>query len=425
MNRGRFFVFTLALAFLLGVTAPLAVPVAHGQTIKTNGGLLVDCDRFSFNADGSVKQESKPCGIDDFLNQFLILSQYGLGIIGVLALLMFVYAGVQFLTAAGRSAMIDEGKRVLIGTITGLAIALSAYVIINFSVSAITGTTTNVRELFSGPIATIFGGRTIKIGGIDTSIQRPFSGTKTEENRTGCRSSNSSWKKDCHVPDLQYYCADPGTTDGVVTKLQKDLTAKGCECGGADGCFGGNTLDCVRRFQIANKLPVTGVVDTTTQNAIDGGGISCNDVLAAVRIQAMSKVIPNGLEATSLTSLSSPDTKGCCVINNNIGGTDTAVYCADQVSERTCSASGTSTNFVEGEFCGIGGTADVCGFCSTPYAIPLPFKWCFQFVAKYWCDSVAQKSPTYGDAEFHAGIGRGNPMCDGSLKNTLLLYPEP
>jgi hypothetical protein len=61
-----------------------------------------------------------------------------LGIVGSLALLMFVYGGFTWLTSGGESGKIDAGKKILINSVIGVAITFFAWVIVAFVVSTLT-----------------------------------------------------------------------------------------------------------------------------------------------------------------------------------------------------------------------------------------------------------------------------------------------
>ena len=52
-----------------------------------------------------------------------------LSIVGSLALLMFVYGGVLWITSFGEAKRIEKGKTIIIWTVLGLAIIASAYVL--------------------------------------------------------------------------------------------------------------------------------------------------------------------------------------------------------------------------------------------------------------------------------------------------------
>ena len=55
-----------------------------------------------------------------------------LGIVGSLALVMFIYGGLTWMTAAGNKEKIQKGKDILIWATIGLIIIFSAYAIVHF-----------------------------------------------------------------------------------------------------------------------------------------------------------------------------------------------------------------------------------------------------------------------------------------------------
>lgn len=61
-----------------------------------------------------------------------------LSVIGSIALLMFVYGGVLWLTSAGNSDRIKKGKDIIVWAVLGLGIIFSAYAITNAIINAIT-----------------------------------------------------------------------------------------------------------------------------------------------------------------------------------------------------------------------------------------------------------------------------------------------
>lgn len=84
------------------------------------------------------------CGFNDIVNIFINAADYLFGILGALALLFFIYGGVIWLTAGGSAGQIDKGKKILLGALIGMLLALGAWLIIKFLVTAL-GVTTEVR----------------------------------------------------------------------------------------------------------------------------------------------------------------------------------------------------------------------------------------------------------------------------------------
>ena len=73
------------------------------------------------------------CGnytLEDFISIFLIIAEYGLGIVGALALLFFIYGGVVLLISAGNQEMVTKGKSVLVNSVIGLMLVFGSALII-------------------------------------------------------------------------------------------------------------------------------------------------------------------------------------------------------------------------------------------------------------------------------------------------------
>jgi len=53
-------------------------------------------------------------------------------VVGVLAVIMIIVAGVQMITSAGDPGAVTKAKRTLVYSIVGLIVAVLAYAIVNF-----------------------------------------------------------------------------------------------------------------------------------------------------------------------------------------------------------------------------------------------------------------------------------------------------
>ncbi|MBU4421767.1 pilin [Patescibacteria group bacterium] len=62
-----------------------------------------------------------------------------LGIVGSIALLMFLYGGFLWLTSTGNEQKITKGKSVLVWAVIGLAVIFMSYAAVNFVIGALTG----------------------------------------------------------------------------------------------------------------------------------------------------------------------------------------------------------------------------------------------------------------------------------------------
>jgi len=61
-----------------------------------------------------------------------------LTLVGVIFLALMVYAGYLWMTARGESEPVDKAKRIIIGSIIGLVVVLSAYAITAFVTTGFT-----------------------------------------------------------------------------------------------------------------------------------------------------------------------------------------------------------------------------------------------------------------------------------------------
>ncbi|MBN1778859.1 MAG: hypothetical protein JW816_01405 [Candidatus Buchananbacteria bacterium] len=60
-----------------------------------------------------------------------------LGLVGSLALLMFIYGGFLWVVAGGNEEKVSQGKKIIIWTTAGLALIFFSYTLVNFVVNAI------------------------------------------------------------------------------------------------------------------------------------------------------------------------------------------------------------------------------------------------------------------------------------------------
>lgn len=63
-----------------------------------------------------------------------------LGIVGSLALAVFIYGGFMWITSAGNEDKIKRGKDMIIWASFGLAVIFASYALVNFVISAVAGT---------------------------------------------------------------------------------------------------------------------------------------------------------------------------------------------------------------------------------------------------------------------------------------------
>lgn len=67
-----------------------------------------------------------------------------LGFLGILAVIIVVYAGFKWMLSGGSEDKIGEAKKMLIAGVIGLIIILAAYIVVNFVINQLIGATTGV-----------------------------------------------------------------------------------------------------------------------------------------------------------------------------------------------------------------------------------------------------------------------------------------
>jgi len=107
------------------------------------------------NNTGCPSGYSGNCGnysLDDFTLIAINASRIVLGLIGSLALLMFIYGGVLFLISAGSSESVGKAKKVIVAAVIGLVIVFASFLIIKFVLGTM-GITWNGGKLITSSTA--------------------------------------------------------------------------------------------------------------------------------------------------------------------------------------------------------------------------------------------------------------------------------
>jgi hypothetical protein len=123
-----------ALPWLCLILAVVASPMALAADITSPPGTGTDIVSPPGPSDGSVvlpcplgsKADCQPTAvIGNVINIVL-------GLVGSLALIMFVYGGLIWITSAGNKERITTGRNTLVWAALGLVVIFSSYTVINF-----------------------------------------------------------------------------------------------------------------------------------------------------------------------------------------------------------------------------------------------------------------------------------------------------
>lgn len=94
------------------------------------------------------------CGMDQFWGMFVQIASWALGFLGVAVLCYFIYGGIKWLTSAGNSSKIQEGRNIMINTFIGMMIVLGSWLIVNTLIGALGGTELTSNNTYSTTIVT-------------------------------------------------------------------------------------------------------------------------------------------------------------------------------------------------------------------------------------------------------------------------------
>lgn len=91
---------------------------------QSGGGLISPNDNVQRISDATGGQGSFRALAKNFLNFFL-------GFLGFIAVIMIIYGGILYITAAGKQEKVDEGKKIITYSIIGIVIILLSFAIVN------------------------------------------------------------------------------------------------------------------------------------------------------------------------------------------------------------------------------------------------------------------------------------------------------
>lgn len=82
-------------------------------------------------ADNPSRVAGQTGGEGSFRNIILQIVNFFLGFLGLIAVIMVIYGGIQYVTAAGNQEQIDKAKKVIMYAIIGIIIVLISFALVN------------------------------------------------------------------------------------------------------------------------------------------------------------------------------------------------------------------------------------------------------------------------------------------------------
>lgn len=133
MKKFTILFFSVFLFFML-VSSVSAVCVINGRNVE--GYTQSECEtrggRWTADPAPGGGSINNPIAAQSFQELFGFIIKGVLGLVGSIALVMFIFGGFTWMTAAGNAEKIQKGKDVLIWATLGLIIIFSAYAVLNY-----------------------------------------------------------------------------------------------------------------------------------------------------------------------------------------------------------------------------------------------------------------------------------------------------
>jgi len=140
MKKFLTFLFIVTISFIISTNFILAAGTEDSPYLSTDSAPKLK----SQSSANTVKLTNPLTGnqssksLPEFLGQII---SYAMGIIGSIALVMFIYGGLTWMLSGGNSEQVGKGKQIIIWSALGVAIIFAAYALVRFVIVAISGAT--------------------------------------------------------------------------------------------------------------------------------------------------------------------------------------------------------------------------------------------------------------------------------------------
>lgn len=104
---------------------------------------------YNFKEDSGIQKIAGPAGYQEdvrSLDQIIISNiSFVLGLVGVIFLILIIYGGIMWMTAAGKEETVTKAKNIISNSLIGLIVVMTAYAISFFILEFVLSSTWNER----------------------------------------------------------------------------------------------------------------------------------------------------------------------------------------------------------------------------------------------------------------------------------------
>jgi len=116
--------------FIISINSSLA----QSSILDTEG---CNCNNLSSATSECRKYCTGDYELNDLVRVLVTYYEMVFGFIGSIALLFFIYGGITFLTSAGNIERVTKAKQILVGSVIGLIIVFTSYMIVQFTLKSL------------------------------------------------------------------------------------------------------------------------------------------------------------------------------------------------------------------------------------------------------------------------------------------------
>lgn len=124
----KFKFFSYLIIFILLFSFSVSIVLANESEDKTKTNPSTQ----TVSLDNPLGSKTTKGGTTDIPTLIGYLINAVLGVVGSLALAMFIYGGFTWMTSSGNAEQVTKGKNIIIWAVLGLVIIFSAYALVNF-----------------------------------------------------------------------------------------------------------------------------------------------------------------------------------------------------------------------------------------------------------------------------------------------------
>jgi hypothetical protein len=124
------------LFFLVSANITMAETGGNIESTGTGGNIVSDSSSGSNNT-VSLKNPLENAGVTDVPTLIGKIIDALLGVVGSLALIMFIYGGFTWMLAAGNDSQVQKGKNILLWAVIGLVVIFASYSLVHFILKSV------------------------------------------------------------------------------------------------------------------------------------------------------------------------------------------------------------------------------------------------------------------------------------------------